>query len=458
MKTIMPQQKSEERIKNFDEVNLGYNDELAIKEASRCLQCKKPVCIEGCPVKINIPKFIKQIKDKKFDDAIKTIKEQNFLPKVCGRVCPQETQCEEKCILAKKKQQIAIGCLERFAGDNEKSFLIPAIRKTGKKVAVVGSGPASLTCAAKLALMGHNVKIFEALHKAGGVLLYGIPEFRLPNKIVDDEIRYIKKLGVEIELNSVIGRTISLDELSKQYDAVFIGTGAGLPYFMRIPGESLNGVYSANEFLARINLMKANEFPKAKTPIKRANKTIVVGGGNVAIDAARTARRLGSDVTVVYRRSFDEMPARLEEIEHAKEEGINFLMLTSPTKIIGDKFVTGMEFQQMMLGEMDSSGRRTPLPIEDSEFSLECGQVIIAIGQGINPLLTRNSELRTVMRGAIEVNENYQTSEPKIFAGGDVIGQESTVIKAMADGKNAAAAIDAFLRGEIKNDGGNRAK
>lgn len=454
----MPQQKPEERIKNFDEVNLGYDEKSAIKEASRCLQCKKPVCIDGCPVKINIPKFIKQIKDKKFNDAIKTIKEQNFLPKVCGRVCPQETQCEEKCILAKKKQAVAIGYLERFAGDNEKSFDIPKIKKISKKIAVVGSGPSSLTCAAKLALMGHNVKLFEALHKTGGVLRYGIPEFRLPKKIVDDEINYIKKLGVEIEINAVIGRTISLDELSNEYDAIFIGTGAGLPYFMHIPGENLNGVYSANEFLTRINLMKANEFPKTKTPIKKAKKTIVVGGGNVAIDAARTARRLGSDVTVVYRRSFDEMPGRIEEIEHAREEGINFLMLTNPTKILGEKIVTGIECQQMMLGEMDSSGRRTPLPIEDSEFSLECDQVIIAIGQGINPLLARNSELRTGMRGSIDVNEKYQTSNPKIFAGGDVIGQEATVIKAMADGKNAASAIDAFLRGELKDDGSNRAE
>lgn len=451
MKTPMPQQKSEERIKNFDEVNLGYNDELAIKEATRCLQCKKPLCVEGCPVNIDIPKFIKQVKNRKFDDAAKTIKEQNFLPGICGRVCPQETQCEEKCILAKKKQQIAIGYLERFAGDNEKNIELIKIKKISKRIAVIGSGPASLTCAAKLALLGYGVKIFEALHKAGGVLRYGIPEFRLPKSIVDGEIDYIKKLGVEIELNSVIGRTISLDELSKEYDAVFIGTGAGLPYFMRIPGESLNGVYSANEFLARINLMKANEFPKSGTPIKRAKKTIVVGGGNVAIDAARTARRLGSDVTVVYRRSFDEMPARIEEIEHAKEEGINFLMLTNPTKILGEKIVTGIECQQMMLGEQDSTGARTPLPIDDSEFSLECGQVIIAIGQGINSLLARNSELRTGMRGSIEVNENYQASNPKIFAGGDVIGEESTVIKAMADGKNAASAIGRFLKGELND-------
>lgn len=454
MKTPMPKQKPEERIKNFDEVNLGYNEELAIKEASRCLQCKKPLCVEGCPVNINIPKFIKQIKDKKFEDAIKTIKEQNYLPRVCGRVCPQETQCEEKCILAKKKQPVAIGYLERFAADNEKNVEISKMKRGNKKVAVVGSGPASLTCAAKLALMGYAVKIFEALHKTGGVLRYGIPEFRLPKKIVDDEIEYIEKLGVEVELDSVIGKTILFEELSEAYDAIFIGAGAGLPYFMHIEGENLNGVYSANEFLTRVNLMKANEFPKAKTPIKRARKTIVVGGGNVAIDVARVAKRLGSDVMVVYRRSFDEMPARIEEIEHAKEEGINFLVLTNPTKILGEKFVTGIECQQMMLGEVDSSERRMPVPIEDSEFILECNQVIIAIGQGINPLISRTSDLRTAMRGAIEVDENYRTSNPKIFAGGDVIGQEATIIKAMADGKKAASAIGAFLIGGLKDGNG----
>ena len=442
------EQKPEERIKNFNEVCLGYTEEQAMAEATRCLQCKKPKCVEGCPVNINIPRFIYFIKKRKFDEAIKTINETNNLPGVCGRVCPQEDQCEKACILGKKA--INIGKLERFAADKEGKTGIPAIKKSKKKIAVIGSGPAGLTCAADLALMGYNITIFEALHKPGGVLTYGIPEFRLPKKIVESEVDYITKLGVEIRLNAPVGKLYAMEELLKSYDAIFIGVGAGLPYFMNIPGENLCYVYSANEFLTRSNLMKAYDFPNHLTPLKKAKKIVVVGGGNVAMDAARTARRLGAEVNIVYRRGFEEMPARKEEIEHAQEEGIHFILLTCPVRIMGNEKVEGIECVQMMLGEEDESGRKTPKPIEGSEFIIDCEQVIIAVGQGPNPLLMKTTSLERTPKGYLIVDDNLRTSNEKVFAGGDIVGgtegEGATVIHAMGNGKKAAKAIDGYLK------------
>jgi glutamate synthase (NADPH/NADH) small chain len=449
----MREQEPDIRNKNFEEVNLGYTEQDAIEESSRCLQCKKPQCVEGCPVNIDIPRFINHIKKGRFQHAIDVIKKTNNLPGVCGRVCPQEEQCEKKCILGIKSEPIAIGYLERFAADNEQNKEVPKTKKLNNKVAIVGSGPAGLTCAADLALIGYKVTIFESLHKSGGVLTYGIPEFRLPNKVVEKEIEHIKKLGVKIEHNKVIGKLYTVDELLKKFDAVFIGSGAGLPYFMNIPGENLNGVYSANEFLTRVNLMNAKEFPNYKTPIKKAEKTVVVGGGNVAMDSARTAKRLGADVTIVYRRTINEMPARNEEIKHAKEEGIKFVMLTCPTKIDGKESVEGIECVQMRLGDEDESGRRRPVPIDNSEFKIECDQVVIAIGQGPNPLLTKTLKgIETGHKCCITVNEDMATSKEGVFAGGDAISGSSTVIMAMGEGKKAAKSIDAYLRGE-QNEG-----
>ncbi len=445
-RTLMPEQDSSVRANNFDEVNLGYIEEQAVEEASRCIQCLKPKCIEGCPVGIDIPKFIRFIKDKKFDKAIKLIKKTNNLPAICGRVCPQEDQCEKLCILGIKSKPIAIGHLERFAADNESDFKIPAIKKKSKNIAVIGSGPASLTCASDLALRGYNVTIFEALHKPGGVLTYGIPEFRLPKRIVEKEIGLIKKLGIEFKKNMIIGRIFTIEELLEEFDAIFIGTGAGLPHFLRIPGENLVNVYTASEFLTRVNLMKAYKFPEYKTPIKKAEKTVVIGGGNVAMDAARIAKRLGAEVTIVYRRSLEEMSARDEEIKHAQEENIKFMLLTSPSRILGKEKVEGIELIQMMLGEKDETGRRRPIPIENSEFIVKCDQVIIAIGQGPNPLIKKTSNLEHDLKGYLIVNESLQTSNEKVFAGGDIIGEEDTVIKAMADGKKAAKEIENFLK------------
>lgn len=442
----MPEQEFSARINNFDEVNLGYNKEQAIEEAARCTQCLKPKCIEGCPVGINIPKFIKAISNGKFDKAINLIKKTNNLPGICGRVCPQEDQCEKVCIVGIRSKPIAIGHLERFAADNETDAEHPKTKDSKKTIAVIGSGPASLTCAADLAILGRKVTIFEALHKTGGVLAYGIPEFRLPKKIVEKEIDFIKKLGVEIKTNAVIGRLFTIDELLEKFDTVFIGTGAGLPHFLRIPGENLVNVYTANEFLTRVNLMKAYKFPEYATPIKKATNTVVIGGGNVVMDAARTAKRLGAEVTIVYRRSLEEMPARDEEIKHAQEEGIKFMLLTAPSRILGKEKVESIELIQMMLGEKDESGRRSPMPIENSEFIAECDQVIIAIGQGPNPLITQTTKLEHDIKGYIRVNENMQTSNEKVFAGGDIIGKEATVIEAMAHGKKAAKAIDNFLK------------
>jgi glutamate synthase (NADPH) small chain len=444
----MKEQEPKKRNKNFDEVSFGYSQEEAINESNRCLQCSVPQCVKGCPVNINIPKFIKEIKENNNQEAIKTIKESNNLPGVCGRVCPQEEQCECKCI--NKKDPIKIGYLERFAADNEQKQDHQQPRQLNKTVAVIGSGPASLTCAADLATKGYQVTIFEALHDTGGVLRYGIPEFRLPKSIVEDEVQQIEKLGVEIKKNFIIGKTLSLEELKQDYDAIFIGVGAGLPYFMGLVGENLPGVSSANEFLTRINLMRAYD-DNYDTPIKKEKQVVVIGGGNVAMDAARSAKRIGSDVILVYRRSEQEMPARDEEIEHAKEEGINFQLLTNPTKILGEEKVEAIECIKMELGPEDDSGRRRPIPIKGSEFKIECQKVIVAIGQGPNPVLLSQIDLDKNKRGYININEKQQTSDPKVFAGGDITGGNATVIKAMGDGKVAAVAIDEFLKNSYTN-------
>ncbi len=454
-RTPMPEQPAEERRKNFNEVALGYTKEDALAEASRCLSCKDPKCVEGCPVNVDIPGFIKQICEEDFGGAIKKIKGTNALPAICGRVCPQETQCEALCVLGKKGQPVAIGRLERFCADYEhqKGVKVPDIPKsTGKKVAVVGSGPAGLTAAADLAKLGHKVTIFESLHKAGGVLSYGIPEFRLPKEIVRQEVEYIKQLGVELRPNYIIGRIKTLDELCDEFDAVFLGTGAGLPTFMGIPGENFSGVYSANEFLTRVNLMKAYD-SEYDTKVRRGKHVVVVGGGNVAMDAARSALRLGADeVSIVYRRGEDEMPARREEIEHAKEEGITFRLLTNPVRILGDeKFnVTAVECIKMELGEPDKSGRRSPVPVEGSEFTIPADVLVIAIGTSPNPIIFKGSEgLEQNRRGTVVADEETgATSKCGVFAGGDVVTGAATVISAMGAGKKAAKAIDEYLKEE----------
>ncbi|MCC7576594.1 MAG: NADPH-dependent glutamate synthase [Methanomethylovorans sp.] len=448
----MPLQDPEVRRSNFNEVALGYTEEQAVAEAARCLQCKDPKCVQGCPVNIDIPAFIACIAERKFDESIRTIKLTNALPAVCGRVCPQEVQCEEYCVLAKKGQPIAIGRLERFAADYESVKGIEAPQKakpTGKHVAVVGSGPAGLTAAADLAKAGHSVTIFESLHEPGGVLTYGIPEFRLPKAIVRQEVEYIKQLGVDIKVDYVIGRIKTLDELREEFDAVFLGTGAGLPNFMGIEGENLNGVYSANEFLTRVNLMKAFRFPEYDTPIKRGKKVIVVGGGNVAMDAARCALRLGADeVSIVYRRGEDELPARREEVENAKEEGIIFRLLTNPVRILGDDKmnVKSVECIRMELGEPDASGRRKPVPVKGSEHEVEADTVIIAIGTSPNPIIFSGSEgLESTPKGTIVVDDSAMSSLPGVCAGGDVVTGAATVISAMGAGKLAAQTIHDHL-------------
>jgi len=436
------EQNPKERIHNFNEVCFGYTKEQAVKEAKRCLQCAVPICEKGCPAEILIKKFIKHISEEKFDLALKTILEKNSLPGICGRVCPAEEQCKKSCI---SKPAINIAMLERFAADNAEK-IIKNIKKTGKRIAVVGSGPAGLACSSDLALMGYEVVVYEALHNPGGVLTYGIPGFRLSKKIVMDEVNYIKKLGVSIKLNSVVGKLFSVDELIKEYDAVFIATGAGLPYFLGIDGENLNNVYSANEFLTRNNLMKAYKFPEYITPLKKAEKTIVIGGGNVAVDSARVARRLGSDVTIIYRRSRSEMPARDEEIKHAEEECVKFMFLTNPVKIIGKDDVEEIECISMKLGEPDDSGRRRPLPVQGSEFKIDCDQVIVAIGQGPNPMIAKTINLNTGKKRNIIIDNNYQTSIKNVFAGGDITSGSATVIKAISDGKKAAKIIDEKLK------------
>lgn len=454
MRKAMPKQAAEERAQNFAEVALGYTLEQAIAEANRCLQCKRPLCVEGCPVHIDIPGFLKLLAEGNPIPALAKIKEQNSLPAICGRVCPQENQCEGRCVVGIKGDPIAIGNLERFVADyarevGQEPVLTPA-QSLDKKVAVIGSGPAGLAAAADLAQFGYQVTVFESLHAAGGVLRYGIPEFRLPKDIVQHEIDAISELGVEIATNHLIGQTLTLDDLFEAgYSAIFIGTGAGLPNFLNIPGENLNGVYSANEFLTRVNLMKAY-LPEYDTPIKVGQKVAVVGAGNVAMDAARTAKRLGAEeVRIVYRRSRQEMPARLEEIENAEEEGILFSLLTNPVEMIGDESntVKVLRCQRMTLGEPDQSGRRNPVPVPNEYIDLSADTVIVAIGQGPNPVLLRGTEgLALTERGYIKVNEeNLMTSIPGVFAAGDIVTGAATVIQAMGAGRKAASAIHAYL-------------
>lgn len=456
-KVAMPHQDALERSKNFDEVALGYTEEQAIEEANRCLHCKNKPCTLGCPVMINIPEFIAKVKDGDFEGAYQVIAQSSSLPAVCGRVCPQENQCEKHCVRALKGEPVAIGRLERFVADyhNKNAKESPKkIQNNGVKVAVVGSGPAGLACAGDLVKMGYDVTVFEAFHVAGGVLVYGIPEFRLPKKIIQKEIDNLTALGVNVQTNVVVGKTILFDELFDEYgfSAVFIGTGAGLPKFMNIEGENLNGVYSANEFLTRINLMKAYK-DDASTPITRGKKVVVVGGGNVAMDAARCAKRLGADVHIVYRRTLEELPARKEEVEHAMEEGIIFDLLTNPTSIKGDQngWVSAISCVKMQLGEPDASGRRSPVEIKNSDFEIQADVVIMALGTAPNKLVKNSvNGLAFNNRGGIITNESGQTSIPSIFAGGDAVTGAATVILAMGAGKNAAKAIDEYIKNESK--------
>jgi glutamate synthase (NADPH/NADH) small chain len=443
---MMPKQDPIRRGKNFSEVALGYTKEQAIMEAARCLNCKKPFCIEGCPVEVDIPAFIGRIKTGDFQGALVKIKEKNSLPAICGRVCPQETQCEIQCVLGKKSEPIAIGSLERFVADQAAGAKedIPRITKNVFKTAVIGAGPAGLTAAADLALQGFDVTIFESLHAPGGVLQYGIPQFRLPKEIVAREVDYIQKLGVKLNTSVLVGQTVTVQELlDSGFNAIFIGTGAGLPYFLEVPGENLNGVYSANEFLTRVNLMKAYRFPEYDTPVRVGSRVAVVGAGNVAMDAARTSLRLGAkEVYIVYRRSAAEMPARHEEIENAKEEGIIFKLLTNPTRIIGadQGEVAAIECVQMELGEPDTSGRRRPVTIPGSEFQFPVDNVVVAIGQGPNPILLRSTKgLNLNKHGYIQADpETMATNIPGVYAGGDIVTGAATVIAAMGAGKIAA--------------------
>jgi len=453
IRTEMPKQSPEVRKFNFSEVALGYTPDLAVMEASRCLNCKKPSCVDACPVEINIPGFIQHIKNGNFAAGVRLLKEKNCLPAVSGRVCPQEEQCEGGCILNKRGGQIAIGRLERFLADWEASqgdAEIPEIPPpTGRKVAIVGGGPAGLTAAGDLIRWGHQVTVFEALHEMGGVLTYGIPEFRLPKAIVKREVRYLSRLGVKMITDFVVGKTRPVDTLLQEFDAIFIGTGAGLPWFLEIPGENLNGVYSANEYLTRMNLMKGYLFPRYHTPIRPHQRVAVVGGGNVAMDCARTALRLGADVHIVYRRSREELPARLEEVENAEEEGVHFDYLTLPTRNIGDAegWVNGIECIRMELGEADASGRRKPGPIPNSNFIMPVDAVIVAIGNSPNPLIPQTTPgLLIGKKGNIEADESTgKTSRERIWAGGDVVTGAATVIQAQGAGRKAARAIQEYL-------------
>jgi len=454
----MPKQSPDKRKRNFEEVALGYSPEQAKTEANRCISCKKPKCVEGCPVGVQIPGFIQALRDGDMPEAVRTLKGKNSLPGICGRVCPQEVQCESRCVLGKKGAPVAIGRLERYVADWElgqkekpKGDLA---QPTGKRIAVVGSGPAGLTIAADMAKFGHNVTLFEALHDGGGVLVYGIPEFRLPKKIVRSEIDYVKSLGVTLELDCVVGRQVQVKGLFDEgYDAIFLGIGAGAPRFLRVPGENLSGVYSANEYLTRVNLMKAYKFPEYDTPIKVGKKVAVVGGGNVAMDAARSAMRLGADeVHVVYRRSREEMPARLEEVENAMEEGVIFDFLTNPTRFLGDErgMVRAMEVVEMVLGEPDASGRRSPCVKEGSEHVVDVDTVVIAVGTVPNPLIASSTpELKTTRWGTLVVDGRCRTTMKGVWAGGDITSGGATVISAMGAGKIAAADMNDWL----KNDG-----
>ncbi len=462
----MPEQPPEIRARNFKEVPFGLTEEMAIQEAERCLQCKNPLCRSGCPVAVQIPEFIKLIKEEKFAAAARKIKETNALPAVCGRVCPQEVQCESKCVLGIKGQSVAIGYLERFCADYEREMKLTEVpepaQPTGKKIAVIGSGPSGLTVAGDLVQMGHEVVIFEALHKPGGVLTYGIPEFRLPKKIVEAEVENLIKQGVKLELDSVIGRMRTVDELMSEdgFDAVYIGVGAGLPTFLGIPGENLNNIYSANEYLTRANLMKAYLFPEYATPVERGKNVVVIGGGNVAMDSVRTALRLGAEAaTIVYRRAREQLPARAEEVHHGEQEGVQFKLLTNPVRYLGDEngCIKGMECIQMELGEPDSSGRMRPIPIPDSNFTIDCDMAIVSVGTGANPVIF--SSLEGVDRnkwGYIVVNDDTnETTKSSVYAGGDIVTGSATVIGAMGAGRTAANAIHNKLMGiksEVKDD------
>jgi len=453
-KTKMREQPPEERIHNNLEVPYGYSEKEAVREANRCLQCKKPLCVNGCPVEINIPGFIGKIAEGNFSEAIHILKEKNVLPSVCGRVCPQEEQCEKMCVLGKKMEPVAIGRLERFAADWEaeqgEAPLLKRKKSTGKSIAVVGSGPAGITVAGDLIQLGYKVTMYEALHKAGGVLVYGIPEFRLPKKIVKREVEFLCRMGVELKKNFVIGTVLTVDELLEEHDAVFLGTGAGLPWFMFIPGENLNNIYSANEYLTRANLMKAYLFPEYDTPIARGKCVATVGGGNVAMDAARTALRLGAEKSlIIYRRSRKEMPARDEEIHHAEQEGVQFNLLTNPVAYHGDSRgeVKYAECIRMKLGEPDSSGRRRPIPMEGSNFKVPVDVVVVAIGNSPNPLIPNTTkDLEISKRGTVIIDEETgKTSKKGVFAGGDVATGAATVISAMGAGRKAAKAIHQYL-------------
>jgi glutamate synthase (NADPH/NADH) small chain len=453
----MPEQDPAERIRNFDEVPLGYSPETAILEAKRCIQCKKPACIEGCPVDVRIPEFVKLIAEGDFLGAARTLKDTNGLPAVCGRVCPQEDQCEKFCILGRKGEPVAIGRLERFAADYERDtnqVVVPERAKpNGRRVAVVGAGPSGLTIAGDLVKLGYGVTIFEALHKAGGVLVYGIPEFRLPKAIVEAEVDYLRGLGVNIVLNALVGRIKTVDELFEEgYDAVYLAVGAGAPVFMNIPGENHNGIYSANEYLTRSNLMKAYRFPEYDTPIVRGKNVAVIGGGNVAMDSVRTALRLGADnAYIIYRRSETEMPARIEEVHHAKEEGVQFRLLTNPVEYLGNKegWVTGVRCLRMELGEPDASGRRSPIPVPGSEFVIDVDTVVVAVGTMANPIVPSTTPgLETNRWGYIVTRgESGETTRKGVYAGGDIVTGSATVILAMGAGRKAARAIDAYLSG-----------
>jgi glutamate synthase (NADPH) small chain len=456
----MPVQDPKERGRNFDEVALGFTEEQALCESERCLTCKRPLCIKGCPVDVPIPEFIRLVREKKYLEAASCIKSKNSLPAVCGRVCPQELQCESKCVIGKKEEPVAIGRLERFVADydaaHKKETKTTTVPPLGRKAAIIGSGPAGLTCAGDLAKLGYEVTIFEALHKPGGVLIYGIPEFRLPKRIIGIEVDFVRSLGVNIEANVVAGRAVTIDELFEEgYEAVFVGSGAGAPIFMNIPGENLKGVYSANEFLTRVNLMKSYRFPEYDTPINVGRKVAVVGGGNVAMDAARSALRLGAEeVHIVYRRSMQEMPARVEEVHHAQEEGIVFDLLCNPTKVLGDErgWVKGMECIRMELSEPDESGRRRPVPKKGSEFVLDVDIVIMSLGTRSNPIIAQTTPGLAVNKWGYIVadEETMATSKAGVYAGGDIVTGAATVIQAMGAGKKAAKAMDSYIRAKCR--------